>query len=41
MMEVVVNSSDKPELEPLIMNSMRTVFDPEIPVNIVDLGLDI
>lgn len=39
MMEVVVNSSDKPELEPLIMNSMRTVFDPEIPVNIVDLGL--
>lgn len=39
MMEVVVNSSDKPELEPLIMNAIRTVFDPEIPVNIVDLGL--
>ena len=26
-------------LKPLIMNAIRTVFDPEIPVNIVELGL--
>ncbi len=38
-MEVVVNNTDTPELEALVMNAIRTVFDPEIPVNIVDLGL--
>ena len=39
MMEVVVNESDRAEMEALVMNAIRTVFDPEIPVNIVDLGL--
>jgi len=28
-----------PELEKLVWDQMRTVYDPEIPVNIVDLGL--
>lgn len=27
------------ELEPLIWDTLRTCYDPEIPVNIVDLGL--
>lgn len=27
------------ELEPLIWQALRTCYDPEIPVNIVDLGL--
>ena len=39
MMEVVTNESDRAEMEALVMNAIRTVFDPEIPVNIVDLGL--
>jgi probable FeS assembly SUF system protein SufT len=28
-----------PELEKLVWEQMRTVYDPEIPVNVVDLGL--
>lgn len=28
-----------PELEKLVWEQMRSVYDPEIPVNIVDLGL--
>ena len=30
---------DREELERLIWDQMKTVYDPEIPVNIVDLGL--
>ena len=29
----------KPPAEPLLWEALKTVFDPEIPVNIVDLGL--
>jgi probable FeS assembly SUF system protein SufT len=29
----------KEDLEPLVWDQMKTCFDPEIPVNIVDLGL--
>jgi len=38
-----VESSTKPrtpkELEPEIIDALKTVYDPEIPVNIYDLGL--
>jgi len=30
---------DKAEIVERVLDSMRDVFDPEIPVNIVDLGL--
>ena len=30
---------DDPELKESVLAQLRTVFDPEIPVNIVDLGL--
>src|ERR1700742_1708031 len=33
------NVLDKPVLETKIIAALRTVFDPEIPVNIYDLGL--
>ncbi len=29
---------DKAELETLIIENLQTVFDPEIPVNVYDLG---
>ncbi len=29
----------KPPAEPMLWEALKTVFDPEIPVNIVDLGL--
>ncbi len=29
----------KPPAEPMLWDALKTVFDPEIPVNIVDLGL--
>lgn len=31
--------ADGPPAEPLLWDALKTVFDPEIPVNIVDLGL--
>ena len=31
--------ADKDELEQMIWNRMRKVYDPEIPVNVVELGL--
>ena len=39
--ETIVVPADLPldELEPLIWDTLRTCYDPEIPVNIVDLGL--
>ena len=36
--EVPENASDK-DIEELIWAQMRTCYDPEIPINIVDLGL--
>ncbi len=36
--EVPENASDK-DIEALIWAQMRTCYDPEIPINIVDLGL--
>jgi probable FeS assembly SUF system protein SufT len=36
--EVPENASDH-DIEALIWSQMRTCFDPEIPINIVDLGL--
>ena len=39
--ETIVVPADLPldELEPLIWDTLRTCYDPEIPVNIVDMGL--
>ena len=32
------NASDK-DVEDLVWSQLRTIFDPEIPINVVDLGL--
>jgi FeS assembly SUF system protein len=39
MNESIENKEAKSELRGQIINVMRTVFDPEIPVNIYELGL--
>lgn len=41
-MENIANTDGPPEpesLKPLIVDAIKTVYDPEIPVNIYDLGL--
>lgn len=37
--ELVVDPAKTAALKPAIMKAISTVFDPEIPVNIVELGL--
>jgi len=38
-MSEVSQKPTKDELEPQIVEALKTVYDPEIPVNIYDLGL--
>ncbi|NOT55660.1 MAG: DUF59 domain-containing protein, partial [Deltaproteobacteria bacterium] len=35
----VASTSDGPITEELVWDQLRQVFDPEIPINVVDLGL--
>jgi FeS assembly SUF system protein len=37
--EVVADAARTDALKPAILDAIRTVFDPEIPVNIMELGL--
>ena len=37
--DIVPDTARTTELRPAIVDAMRTVFDPEIPVNIYELGL--
>jgi len=39
MSAAITNVSQKPELEQKIVEVLQTCFDPEIPVNIYELGL--
>jgi FeS assembly SUF system protein len=37
--ELIPDAAKTAELKPKILDAIRTVFDPEIPVNICELGL--
>lgn len=37
--DLVPDAAKMAELQPAIMDALRTVYDPEIPVNITELGL--
>jgi FeS assembly SUF system protein len=34
-----MDSAEKPEIETRLLGVLKSIFDPEIPVNIYDLGL--
>lgn len=36
---MIADAARTEELKPLILDAIRTVYDPEIPVNILELGL--
>jgi len=38
-MPVITNQSQNPELDQKVIEVLKTCFDPEIPVNIYELGL--
>lgn len=38
-MTVIKNESPKPEMDQKVVEVLKTCFDPEIPVNIYELGL--
>ncbi|MFQ5570946.1 MAG: SUF system Fe-S cluster assembly protein [Rhodothermales bacterium] len=39
MNTVIINNASNPDLETAVIESLRSVYDPEIPINIYDLGL--
>ncbi len=39
MEPIIINNTSQPELVKDIIDSIRQIYDPEIPVNVYDLGL--